>query len=340
MAKRAGRPLSVNRRYPNPSKQLSYFETVESLSIDEAIARFIAMKETINLRKKTLVAYKKYLRYFNAWRIKFYPDVTLIDEVTKKMIEEYLHYSLIDSGLSPYTVNGRLRMLKTFYNALIEDGEKIKNPTEKIAPLKTNETTLRVYTDDQIKRLLESCDTRSYVGLRDYCYLLLSLDSGMRITETLMITLSDINFEHRTITVVSENAKSRQSRLVPFSSYTSKYLRELVDENKYHFPASESLFLSIRGKQLTHSGIKARLIRIGELSGVGNEISVTCHYFRHTAATNMLKAGMDMYSLSRILGHANMDMTRRYLSLSPKDLSLKHDQFSPIQQFRTRKRRF
>lgn len=340
MAKKARRPLSVSRSYQNPSKQLSYFEKADALTIEEGIARFMAMKQTLNLRPKTITLYRKYLRYFNEWRINEYPQIERIDEVTRKMVEEYLHHSLVKCELSPHTVNGRLRMLKTFYNALKDDGEDVESPAEKVAPLKVNESTLRVYTDDQVKRLLDSCDTRSYVGLRDYCYLLLALDSGMRITETLMITISDIDFDNRTISVVSENAKTRQSRLVPFSAYTCRYLRELSEENNHHFVGSEYLFLSIRGTQMTHSGIKGRLERLGELSGVSKEISVTCHYFRHTAATNMLKAGMDLYSLSRILGHANMDMTRRYLSLTPRDLSQKHDQFSPIQQFRTRKRRF
>ncbi|MCT4792859.1 MULTISPECIES: tyrosine-type recombinase/integrase [Exiguobacterium] len=336
---RVRRPLSVNRSYQNPSKQMSYFDQTYALSMDDAIARFLSIKESMNLRPKTIVIYRKYLKYFNEWLKQNRPEVTLVDEVTRKIIEEYLRHS-VASNLSPYTVNGRLRMIKTFYNALIDDGEKVKNPAEKIPYLKTNSTKLRVYTDEQVQLLLDYCDTRSYVGLRDYTYLLLALDTGMRVNETLLIKVSDVDFDSRIISIDGSNAKSRKSRTVPFSSFTGKYLRELVSENGYHFEGMEYLFISIRGQRLSQTALKNRLLTLGELSGVGKEISVTCHNFRHTAATNMLKAGMDLYTLSRILGHSNINMTKRYLSLDSKDLSQRHEQFSPVQQFRTRKRRF
>ena len=348
MYEKRHRPLSnankrkAGARTSSNTAQMSYFDTFElpSLLVEDAISRFIAIKRAENLRKMTINLYQKTLRYFAEWLESNCSDVIYINQITRRIIEDFVAYSIDEKKLSPNTVNSRIRVLRTLFNVLIDDGEATNNPASKIVLLKTDATKIRVYTDDQINRILAHCDSRSYVGFRDTTFIILALDTGMRVSETLALKVQDIDFESRTISIDGEIAKSRRSRIVPFSAYTSKQLRELVEENKYHFPDSTHLFLSIAGKPMNASGLRKRLHDIGSRSGVSSEIEVSPHSFRHTAATTMLKNGMDLYSLSRILGHSTLEMTKRYLALTPKELSVRHDRYSPIQQFRTRKRRF
>lgn len=348
MSKRKHRPLSSvskrrsRRRTDERSAQLSYFDEFEvpAMRVDDAIDRFMAIKKSANLRGPTITIYRKSLKYFFEWLREAHEEVVYLDQIDRKTIEEFITYSLEKRRLAANSINGRVRVIKNMYNTLIDDGEELTNPATKVSFLKTDSTKMRVYTEEQIHRLLEKCDVRSYVGFRDATFILLALDTGMRVSETLALKTTDIDFVSRTISVGGEISKSRKSRLVPFSAYTSKQLRELIEENRYHFEGESNIFLSITGAKMSAAGLRKRLHDLGERSGVSKEIEVAPHSFRHTAATTMLRNGMDIYSVSRILGHSTLDMTRKYLALSPKDISMRHDKFSPVQQFRTRKRRF
>jgi len=348
MSMRKHRPLSSASKRKAPkqvdesSAQISYFDEFEApaMRIEDAIDRFMAIKKSANLRGPTITIYRKSLKYFYEWLQEAHEEVIYVNQVTRKIIEEFISYSLEDRKLAANSINGRVRVLKTMYNTLIDDGEELVNPATKVSLLKTDSTKIRVYTEDQIHRLLDECDIRSYVGFRDATFILLALDTGMRVSETLALKMSDIDFVSRTISIGGDISKSRKSRVVPFSAYTSKQLRELVEENRYHFEGEVNIFLSITGGKMSAAGLRKRLHDLGDRSGVSKEIEVAPHSFRHTAATTMLRNGMDLYSLSRILGHSTLDMTRKYLALSPKDLSVRHDKYSPVQQFRTRKRRF
>ena len=346
MVARKRRPLSTARKIPKLNKngeaQLSYFSHLDipGISVGDAISRVISMKKARNLRPKSIQIYQKLMRYFHEWLNERYPDIYYIDQIKRATVEEYIDYCLNEKKLSEYSVNSRVKVIKIIFNTLIDDGEPISNPAAKIAPLKMNTAKIKVFTDDQVMRLLDHCDTQSFVGFRDYCYILLALDSGLRINESLTLKTTDFDFDSRTILIRSENAKSRKSRVVPFSSYVAKHLRELIEENRFHFKDVDYLFISVRGSHLEASSLRKRLKQLGDLSGVSKEIEVAPHAFRHTAATNLLKNGLDIFTLSRILGHSTLDMTRRYLAMTPKDLSVRHDKYSPVQQFRTRKRRF
>jgi|GEM_PF-937346 len=341
MAGNRHRPLSTKngvkklRSSALDSEQLSYFNS--SLTLDEAIAKFIDEKHLRNLRSTSINLYKKCLRYFAEWLEQTKPDVIYLNLVKKQHVDEYIKHDLNTLKLSPYTINGRIRILRAFFNYFVDSGDIKSSPLTKIKLLKTNSIKIRVYTDEQIQKLLNHCDTNSLVGFRDYCFIILALDTGMRVTELLATKIEDIDLTQRVIFVSSEVSKGRSSRPVPFSSYTATQIKELIRENHFHFPNNQYLFASIRGTQISTGSIRRKLRQLGEISGVNSEINVCPHNFRHTAATKMLKAGIDLYSLSKILGHQSIDMTRRYLTLTPKDLSVRHDVFSPIRGLRTKK---
>lgn len=334
------RPLSSKnngiKRIRQGDEQLSYFD-MKAPTIEEAVARFIDEKEMLNLRSTSIVLYRKCLKYFSEWLILTTPDISYVNQITKKNIEDYIKHDLNTLNLSPFTINGRLRVLRTFFNSLVESRVIKSNPMSKVKLLKTNSAKIRVYTDEQIQKLLDHCDLSSLVGYRDFCFIILALDTGMRVTELLSIKVEDIDLKQRIISVNSDVSKGRMARVVPFSSYTVIQIKELIRENNFHFPENKSLFVSVRGTPLSTGSIRRKLRELGSETGVSKEINVCPHNFRHTAATKMLKAGIDLYSLSKILGHKNLEMTRRYLTLTPKDLAVRHDVFSPVRGLRTKK---
>jgi len=86
------------------------------------------------------------------------------------------------------------------------------------------------------------------------------------------------------------------------------------------------LFISSTGKPMTRKGLWQTVANIGERAGV----NAYPHRFRHTFAIFYLKNGGNVYFLQQILGHADLKMVKRYLSISKQDLAEAHKHFSPV----------
>jgi integrase/recombinase XerD len=89
------------------------------------------------------------------------------------------------------------------------------------------------------------------------------------------------------------------------------------------------------GKNFRADGFDERLKEYGRQAEVRG-VRVSAHTFRHTFALHWIKSGGDPFSLQKILGHTDMSMVRRYVRFSDADVSEKHQQFSPLQQFMNR----
>ncbi|WP_196803567.1 tyrosine-type recombinase/integrase [Bacillus sp. 37MA] len=130
----------------------------------------------------------------------------------------------------------------------------------------------------------------------------------------------------------------KRERISQLTAETVKWLLELIDENKVHFPHAQKVFLSCYGEEVKDSQMNKRLKYYGDITGVGKEIRSTAHTWRHTAARNYILNGGDPYTLMRLLGHSSLQMTRRYVQMITDDVRINHEQFSPVKKFRTRLR--
>lgn len=143
------------------------------------------------------------------------------------------------------------------------------------------------------------------------------LDTGVRRTEMAELELKDIDVQEGQARIIG---KGRKERFVFFAPSTSDLLKR---------------WLSIRGEEpgsvfwLTSEGVKMVFIRIRREAGL--EIFHP-HQLRHTTATNLLAAGADTHSVRRMLGHASVVTTEKYLSMSSRDLKAKHASASPYER--------
>lgn len=335
-AQRTQRALTLNQQ-----------ETIERASspiLAEAIQDFIAAKTAERTAERTLKDYARHLRYMQDW-LKQNHNVQKIIEVTQPMLREYIAWMTYDKeqyeghpykpkagrrGLSPATVNIRIRTMKAFFNWCLRNGYIRKSPMDDIKQQKVDVDSVTGFTDSQIRRLLEAPDTSTFVGFRDYVIMMTLLDTGLRISELFSLTKADVDFENLTLTVPWEKAKTRKKRTVPISAQTAKLLLELMRENDDFGPDVQHLFLTGLGDPLSPMSFDDRLKLYGEQTGVSDEVSVSAHKFRHTFAIQWIKAGGDPFSLQKILGHTDMSMVRRYVQLSQADVTDKHKQFSPV----------
>ncbi|WP_391574791.1 tyrosine-type recombinase/integrase [Cohnella sp.] len=145
----------------------------------------------------------------------------------------------------------------------------------------------------------------------------LLLDTGLRISEALSLRFVDVNFYLRQITIIGKGDKQR---IVPFSKTTLSALRDLNE--------SEYVFIG-RDGHLTDSTVRSTLTKIRDAAPeMFKNVRLSPHTLRHTFARHWLLKGGDIYSLMRILGHSNIQMTARYLFMDVGDMSHKHSMHS------------
>lgn len=239
-----------------------------------------------------------------------------------------------ERGMSPYTVQAKVRALKAFSSWLLSEGYAPENLLKNIKLPKVPIKVVDTLTPDEIKALVDTQNPLTSLGSRNLAILVTLLDTGLRCSE-----LSDLLFEN---THVEEGylkvvGKGSRERLVPIGALTQKVLWRYV----LHFrpqPVNENndqLFLTINGEKLEYDAIRQILKRLGRKAGVPR---LHAHLCRHTYATNYLyhKCG-DVFMLQHILGHSSLDMVRRYVHHSSSQALINGRTLSPMDQIGVKK---
>ena len=306
------------------------------------------------LRPKTMNSYEQTLRLFERWCLE-QENITEPGQVLDSTIRHYI-CSLQERGkytfyaadtctisydparrrdfsqaVSITTINNYLRNLKAFFT-WYSDITLTANPTAKVRLLR-NERKAHEYLDDhEIDKLLKTFDRSYYSEHRDFMVIMLILDTGMRLGECLQITVEDLDMDDRTICLPAENTKGRRTRCVFFSVKTAQSLQRWL-RYKDRYTNSKLLFPKKSGLPLEIHSFEAGFKRY--LNRVGISKSYSPHALRNNFAKRCLMAGMDIYTLSRILGHSSVTVTEKaYLDLTDRDLRHRYQQFSPIENLK------
>lgn len=152
----------------------------------------------------------------------------------------------------------------------------------------------------------------SYIHARNKCIMAILIDTGIRNFELCQLKITDIRE-----TVIYIMGKGKKERVVPISPYLKKIMikyeriREgYLKNNILHY---DNYFLSYMNKPLTTEAVE-RIVRLcGEKANVNKNIRCSPHTCKHYFAQAQLRNGLDVYSLSRLLGHENVTITKRYL---------------------------
>ena len=232
---------------------------------------------------------------------------THLETLTREDLEAFIE-QLQDLGLQASTVASRVKQLKAFVRFLIEEEVVAPQVLSKRLTMRVPEPLPRAIPPDEVRRLVSVVE-----DLRDRAMILVLLRTGMRIGELLTTTVHEVLMEERKI-LIYEAQKNRLGRVVYFSDDAGGALEAWLRKRD---PLKEYLFYA-RGKE-TMCYTTARTIFHRHLAKAGLEHKgYTLHCLRHTFATELLNAGMRLECLQPLLGHASLQMTRRYARLSDK----------------------
>ena len=232
----------------------------------------------------------------------------------------------------PHRVNHYLEAVDRFYRWLIAQGYAMDNPAAEIGKMREPKKLIHSFTEAEVIALLRQPDTRTFIGLRDYVFMLLLLDTGLRLSEALGLTMDDIDTQEQTLKVMGKGSKERRV------GFSDAFLRELVPYlarreavlRRARHSRSPWLFPNQIAGKMTPRGIRLQLATYGKRAGI-TRVRVSPHTFRHTFALWFVRKGGSPFHLQKILGHSSLDMSRRYCELAEIDAIIKQHDLSPLQ---------
>jgi len=224
----------------------------------------------------------------------------------------------------PQYINDLLKVFKTFFRYCVQEGYLTTDPAAPVKNVKQPKVKIITFSELEIRRMLTYYHGRDFRSIRNRTMIALFFDTGMRLSEVIHLHASQIHDDH-----ILVHGKGNKERLVPVSPYLAKALMQYQSVRVSYFSDKlheSPLFLSYRGKTLTQEAVTKVLKEAARAVGVNPQVRVSPHTCRHTFAHLQLKSGLDLYSLSRLLGHENITITQRYLE------GLKDDQVIQIAQ--------
>ena len=321
--------------------------------MERIIALYMDDCHSRQLRPKTMQSYEQALRLFATW-VEEKHEITQVEAVKDIHIRSYINdlqargkYTFCAdreserfnhprnrrdylTKISNTTINNYLRNMRAFFWWLVEVEYIARSPMSKIKLLPDERQAREYLEDNEVVKLLKSLDKSFYPEYRDYVLIMLMLDSGTRVGETLSAENSQLDLYERSLHLPADKTKGRKARTVFFSSKTARELRYWLQykdrycDSDYLFPVKQS------GFTLQVSDFEKNFSKYCRRAGIKKRVSP--HTLRNNFAKRCLLAGMDIYSLSRILGHSSVEVTEQaYLDVTEHDLKKQYGRFSPIE---------
>jgi len=221
--------------------------------------------------------------------------------------------------------------LSLFYGWLQERGYVQHNPVQRVKKIREPRKLIQALSEAQVNALLQQPDRDSFVGLRDYCFLLTLLDTGLRLSEGLGLKVPDLDLDEMAVKVMGKGNKERRLGLSPrLVAELKPYLRRRqIAVALLGLPDSPWVFPNDVGGRLTPKTMQQHFKRYGEAAGIRG-VRVSPHTLRHTYALNFVRAGGDPFTLQKVLGHSSLDTTRRYCELADSDVLERQRALTPL----------
>lgn len=328
---------------------------MKNLDFDWLTDEFMLYCRSTQLREKTMSSYEQTLHLFGRWcadELKIYT----VDKITENVIRKYIDdlqtrgkYTFYVNDLSKKknypdrrrdyrkpvsvtTINNYIRNIRVFFNWLEREYIIRKNPMKRIRQLKYNRQAKVFLSDEDLKKLLSKFDKSYFTEHRDYVMIMLMLDSGMRLGECSTLLVTDLELARKRINLRAEETKGRKDRTVYFSPKTESVLRRWLQfkdryvESDYLFPVKE------HGGTISVGNFETNFKRYINRAGLDEDYCPHC--LRNNFAKRCLMNGMDIFTLSKILGHSSVEVTEQaYLDLTDDDISKQYHRASPLSGF-------
>ncbi len=232
-------------------------------------------------------------------------------------------------GLSPRSLQRQLSAVRGFYRYLQREGLAQSDPSADIRAPRERRSLPRTLDVDAITHLLDAPDApmprNDPLMARDHAIFELIYGSGLRLAEVAALDISDAAGQPRELRVLGKGARTR---IVPVGRKAREALaRWLAVRDGLAVSGEPALFVSRRGRRLSHRAIQTRLAGLARAQGLDQPVHP--HMLRHAFATHLLESSGDLRAVQELLGHADIGTTQIYTHLDFQHLAEVYDRAHP-----------
>jgi len=221
-----------------------------------------------------------------------------------------------------------LSAVRGFFNFLCEEDDLPANPFSRHHGPRFNHALPAVFTDEEIRAVLEAIDLSDARGTRDHAMIVLLYSTGLRVSELVGLRIPDLDFHRNVVYCIG---KRQKMRYIPFGTVArqelERYLAQVRPGLVARFPDCPFLFPGRAGGPFTRQAVWKLLAARARAAGITRPLSP--HKLRHSFATVILENGGDVRSVQAMLGHADLSTTQMYTHVLTKDLVKAHAAFHP-----------
>ena len=222
----------------------------------------------------------------------------------------------------------RISAIKSFFNFLIFENYRDNSPADLIESPKLGRKLPETLNPNEIERIIDGISLNQSNGHRNRAIIETLYGSGLRVSELVDLTISNIFFKENIIRV---NGKGGKQRLVPLGSYSKKFIQIYTNEirqlKKIKPKDKDILFLNRNGRKISRAMIFTIVRNAANKVGIKKKISP--HTFRHSFASHLLENGADLRSIQILLGHESITTTEIYTHLDNEHLKKVMENFHP-----------
>lgn len=300
--------------------------------MDLLVERFRQHMEIIRFSPRTIAGAQCHLRQFLTFlRGQNITDAQAITTGTLTDYQRDLFYRPTNRGTARSIThqNHALSVIKGFFRFLKYEGYLAASPADALAMAREPQTLPRqVLTPQEARKILETPDTGCLIGYRDRTILEVFYATGIRKTELRHLTVANVNFEEELLRI--NGGKGGKDRVVPLTRLACSFLENYIKAVRPELlrgQVTDRLFISARALPIGTNTVGDLVTKYAKLAGVKKH--VTCHVWRHTCATHLVKNKANLRHVQEMLGHRQLSTTERYLHLTITDLKEAHRKFHP-----------
>ncbi|WP_143962539.1 tyrosine-type recombinase/integrase [Litoribacter populi] len=287
---------------------------------------FIAyLQHTKRASSHTLIAYQKDLEQFEEFCQTAFQ--TQLEAAQHPEVRAWV-IDLVESELTPRSINRKIATLRSFYKFLLREGVIQKDPTYKIQALKTPKRLPEFISEQNVEEVLSEIQYKEdFDGQRDKMVMEFLYLTGVRLSELLALQWKDVDLNSDLIRVLG---KRQKERIIPITKTLKQNIisYQKTFEKTFHNLDHRDYFIVTITREQAYPMKIYRIVK-HYLDLFAQTSKRSPHILRHTFATHLLNKGADLNAVKDLLGHSNLAATQVYTHNSMEKLKAVFDQAHP-----------
>lgn len=291
---------------------------------EEFVDRFLdAIWMERGLSKNTLGAYRADLMTLGRGLSKLDKSIDMAD---KADLLKFIA-GRVEGGAKPRSTARQLSSFRRFFRYIMREGLRDNDPTADIEMPRIGRSLPKTLSEDEVESLLNAPNTDEPLGHRDRAMLELLYATGLRVSELINLTQSQVNFNQGVLRIIG---KGDRERLIPLGDESLRWLRDFIDGPRMEIlleRQTDYLFPTRRGDRMTRQAFWHIIKRYAAKANIRKKMSP--HSLRHAFATHLLNRGADLRVVQLLLGHSDLSTTQIYTHVARERLKELHSEHHP-----------